>query len=94
MLAALPEVIESEPIERRLQKAAKSGLLKAAEGSAAQLDEAVQNSVITLTERELMVRVRKAVFEIISTDDFDSSELEAKVAPVRKPAKVELRVVA
>ena len=94
MLAALPEVIESEPIERRIQKAAKSGLLKAAEGSAAQLDEAVQNSVITLTERELMVRVRKAVFEIISTDDFDSSELEAKVAPVRKPAKVELRVVA
>ena len=57
-------------------------------------DEAVQNSVITPAERELMVRVRKAVFEIISTDDFDSSELEAKVAPVRKPAKVELRVVA
>ncbi len=94
MLAALPEVIESEPIERRLQKAAKAGTLKAAEGSTAQLDEAVQNSVITALERELMVRVRKAVFEIISTDDFDSSELEAKVASVRKPAKVELRVVA
>ena len=29
-----------------------------------------------------------------STDDFDSSELEAKVAPLRKLAKVELRVVA
>ncbi len=69
------------------------GILKTAEGSAAQLDEALQNSVITQAEHELMVRVRKAVFEIISTDDFDSAELEAKVVPVRKPAKVELRVV-
>ena len=94
MLAALPEVIESEPIDRRLQKAAKAGVLKTAEGSVAQLEEALQNSVITQAERELMLRVRKAVFEIISTDDFDSAELEAKVAPVRKPAKVELRVVA
>ncbi len=94
MLAALPEVIESEPIERRIQKAKKAGVLKTAEGSAAQLDEALQNSVITQAEHDLMVRVRKAVFEIISTDDFDSAELEAKVVPVRKPAKVELRVVA
>jgi acyl-CoA dehydrogenase len=95
MLAALPEVIEAEPIERRLQKAAKAGVLKLAEGSSAQLQEAVENAVISAAERDLMERVRKAVFEIISTDDFDSSELEAKVSPSRRAAhKVELKVVA
>jgi acyl-CoA dehydrogenase len=77
MLAALPEVIDAEPIERRLQKAAKSGVLQAPEGSAAQLDQALQHSVITASEHALMLRVRKAVFEIISTDDFDSADLAA-----------------
>jgi acyl-CoA dehydrogenase len=96
MLAALPEIIDAEPIERRLQKAAKSGVLKSADGSKEQLEEAALAKVITIEERDLMLRVRKAVFEIISTDDFDTSELQAKVIHERAKtaSKVDLRVVA
>jgi acyl-CoA dehydrogenase len=96
MLAALPEIIDAEPIERRLQKAAKSGLLKSTDGSKEQLEEAVHAKVITTDERDLMLRVRKAVFEVISTDDFDPSELQAKIIHERGRAssKADLRVVA
>lgn len=94
MLAVLPEVIEAEPIERRLQKAAKSGVLKMPEGSIEQLLEAEQNAVITQKERELMERVRKAVFEVISTDDFDPSELEARQGKHIGVKKTDLKVVA
>lgn len=75
MLAALPEIIEAEPIERRLQKAAKAGQFKESD-----LAAAVAAQVITQQEAELMERVRKATFEIISTDDFDPQELMAATA--------------
>jgi acyl-CoA dehydrogenase len=94
MLAALPEVIEAEPIERRMQKALKAGVIVEAD-AALMLMEAERAGVITHEERELMQRVRKAVFEIISTDDFEPIALQAAIGPSRSADhKPELRVVA
>jgi acyl-CoA dehydrogenase len=85
MLAALPDVIEAEPIERRLQKALKARQIQQADGPA-QLDEALSAGVITAAEHALMHKVRRAVFEVISTDDFDSIELQSKVIHQRGKA--------
>jgi acyl-CoA dehydrogenase len=54
------------------------------------LAEAQQQGVITAAEQVLLTRVQEAVFEFISVDDFDSSELRAAVtrADSEKPAKV------
>ncbi len=95
MLAALPDVIEAEPIERRILKAVKAGQVPEAEG-VAQLDAAHQAGVITTAEHSLMHKVRKDVFAIISTDDFDPAELEARVQHHHRKAEVKagLRVVA
>ncbi len=86
MLDALPEIIAAEPIERRLQKAAKAGQIKESD-----LGAAVLANVITREEAELMERVRKATFEIISTDDFDPAEL---AAGIHKPSNKGLKIAA
>lgn len=83
---ALPKVIAAEPIERKLAKAAKAGALHALDPTAA-LDEAVAQNVVTAAERQLVIEARAATLEIISVDDFDSSELVAKPAAKKTPLR-------
>ena len=78
MNALLPDVIAAEPVERKFGKAQKSGQFKSHD-YVGQLAEAVQAGVINAAEFELLKRVREGVFEFISVDDFDPSELGAAV---------------
>jgi acyl-CoA dehydrogenase len=77
MNALLPEVIAAEPVERKFAKAQKGGQF-ASHDYAGQLDEAVRAGVIGTAEAALLKRVREGVFEFISVDDFDPSELGRK----------------
>jgi acyl-CoA dehydrogenase len=76
MLQALPKVIAAEPLERKLAKALKGGVIAALDPGE-QLDEAVRNEVLNAAERELVVESRRLTAEVIAVDDFDSAELEA-----------------
>lgn len=78
MCALLPDVIAAEPVERKFQKAQKSGQFVSREYDA-QLQEAVKAGAITESEAALLKRVRDASFEFISVDDFDPKELRAAV---------------
>ena len=78
MNALLPDVIAAEPVERKFGKAFKAGQFKAHDYEG-QLAEAVRGGVITEAEAALLKRVRDGVFEFISVDDFDPSELGARV---------------
>jgi acyl-CoA dehydrogenase len=78
MEALLPLVIAAEPVERKFGKAQKAGQFKAHD-YVAQLHEARDQGIISTTELELLKRVREGVFEFISVDDFDPSELRAAV---------------
>lgn len=76
MNALLPDVIAAEPVERKFGKAQKAGQFSARDYNG-QLDEAANAGVITASEAALLKRVREAVFEFISVDDFDPKELRA-----------------
>jgi acyl-CoA dehydrogenase len=78
MNALLPDVIAAEPVERKFGKAQKAGQFKSHDYNG-QLAEALQAGVITAAEHDLLKRVREGVFEFISVDDFDPSELRAAV---------------
>jgi acyl-CoA dehydrogenase len=78
MNALLPDVIAAEPVERKFGKAQKAGQFKSHD-YVGQLVEAMQAGVINAAEFELLKRVREGVFEFISVDDFDPSELRAAV---------------
>jgi len=78
MNALLPDVILAEPVERKFLKALKTGQFKTHD-YLEQLAEAQQAGVVSASEYELLKRVREAVFEFISVDDFDSRELCATV---------------
>jgi acyl-CoA dehydrogenase len=78
MEALLPLVIAAEPVERKFGKAQKAGQFKSHD-YVAQLHEALAQGIISTTELELLQRVREGVFEFISVDDFDPSELRAAV---------------
>ena len=86
MNAILPDVIAAEPVERKFVKALKSGQLRAHTYNE-QLVEAEKLGAINAAERELLQRVRDAVAEFISVDDFDGEELRAAV--VRKAEKMQ-----
>ena len=81
--AALPRVIAAEPVERKLLKATRLGVL-ASPDPQAQLDEAVQKQVLTEAERAQLEEARALVAEIIAVDDFDPVELEAARAAPRR----------
>jgi acyl-CoA dehydrogenase len=72
---ALPRVIATEPLERRLLKAEAAGKLKSRDLQA-QLQEAVEQSIITAEEARELKAVRAMVAEIIAVDDFESSYLK------------------
>jgi len=72
----LPDVIAAEPLERRLTKAVRSGLV-AGYTFEQQLEEALSKGILDKDEIRQLSALRKRVLEIISVDDFDLSELQA-----------------
>ena len=76
MNALLPDVIASEPVERKFLKAAKAGELSGYDYDS-QLADAEKKGVISAAEASLLRRVREATFEFISVDDFDADDLAA-----------------
>jgi len=71
---ALPRVIATEPLERRLHKAEIAGELEAGDLQI-QLQKAVEQSIITAEEARELAAVREMVAEIIAVDDFESDYL-------------------
>jgi acyl-CoA dehydrogenase len=83
MNALLPDVIAAEPVDRKFGKALKTGQFKSHD-YLDQLAEAEQAGVLDAGEVALLKRVREAVFEFISVDDFDSEELRSAVTRADK----------
>jgi acyl-CoA dehydrogenase len=75
MEMALPRVIATEPLERRLTKALHSGELDPAVGTDP-LSAAVEKAIITADEAAELEAVRKLVAEIVAVDEFESRYLE------------------
>ncbi len=71
---ALPRVIASEPVERRLLKAQTTGKLESIDLQS-QLQEAVEKSIISPREAEELEVVRAMIADIIAVDEFDGSYL-------------------
>jgi acyl-CoA dehydrogenase len=84
MEQALPHVIRAEPLERKLLKALKHGEIDGITWDD-QLRDALEKSVITREEADILVKVREMVMEIIAVDDFETEELRAGV---RSPSRV------
>jgi acyl-CoA dehydrogenase len=72
---ALPRVIATEPLERRLHKAEVAGELVFTD-SQTQLQNAVEQSIITADEAKELEAVRAMVTEIIAVDEFESDYLK------------------
>jgi acyl-CoA dehydrogenase len=71
---ALPRVIATEPLERRLHKAEVAGKLDTIDRQN-QLQMAVEKSIITAEEAQELEAVRAMVAEIIKVDEFEGSYL-------------------
>ena len=71
---ALPRVIATEPLERRIHKAEIAGKLNTRDLQT-QLQMAVEQSIITADEAKELEAVRAMVTEIIAVDEFESSYL-------------------
>ncbi len=71
---ALPRVIATEPMERRLHKAEAAGELVFSD-TVTQLQKAVEQSIITADEARELQAVRDMVTEIVAVDEFESSYL-------------------
>ncbi|MEM1081050.1 MAG: acyl-CoA dehydrogenase [Pseudomonadota bacterium] len=78
MESLLPDVIATEPLERRLVKSFRAGK---AQGFtyAEQLASAVEAGDFTQAEADQMISVRERVLDIIAVDDFDVRELRAAI---------------
>ncbi len=74
MEQALPQVIHAEPLERRLLKALKHGEIEGITWDE-QVKDALDKSVLSKEEVDILVHVRELVMEIIAVDDFDVEEL-------------------
>ncbi len=83
----LHQVIAAEPVERRLRKALRNGVL--AEGSPdAVIDQAVEDALISKEEASLVRLARQATLEVIAVDDFDPEELQRQRPKQRSANKV------
>lgn len=78
---AMEMVIALEPIEKRLRKAIKDGVIPETT-FAQQVEDAVTTEVITRDEADQLIALDKEVMELIAVDDFDSSELGTKADTV------------
>jgi acyl-CoA dehydrogenase len=83
---ALPRVIATEPVERRLNTAEATGELEPGDKQS-QLQKAVELSIITAEEAKELEAVRAMVAEIIKVDEFESSYL--RMGSSRKTEQVQ-----
>ncbi|HET8898774.1 MAG TPA: acyl-CoA dehydrogenase [Rhodanobacteraceae bacterium] len=83
--ALLPEVIAAEPVERKFQKAMKSGQIKAHD-YAEQLAEAEKLGAISAEEHAQLAHMHEVSAEFIAVDDFSTDELRAAVVRPGKAA--------
>ena len=72
--AALPKVIQAEPVERKFLKLIKSGEVTAMEPEA-QLQEAQLKGLLSAEDVALLRELHELVHDAITVDDFDPSEL-------------------
>ena len=77
---ALPLVIQAEPLERKLLKALKKGVIEGITWEEI-LKDALAKSVVSKEEAKILEHVRGLVMEIIAVDEFTTEEL----AVGRKP---------
>ncbi len=80
MEQALPQVIHAEPLERKLLKALKQDEINGITWDE-QLKDAVDKSIVSKDEADILLHVRKLVAEIIAVDDFDVEELRLGRSP-------------
>jgi acyl-CoA dehydrogenase len=83
MERALPQVIQAEPLERKLLKALRHGEAPGITWED-QVRSAVENSALSREEADILIRVRKLVAEIIAVDDFDVEELRLGRQPATR----------
>lgn len=74
--AMLADVIAAEPVERKFQKALKSGEIRALDPEE-QLAEAVAKGVLDEAERKLLAKARRLTAEAIAVDELDPADLES-----------------
>jgi acyl-CoA dehydrogenase len=74
--ALLPDVIASEPIERKLLKALRLGEIQGYTFDA-QLASAREKGLLSEKEADLMADVRRRSLDVVSVDDFDLATLQA-----------------
>jgi acyl-CoA dehydrogenase len=86
MEQALPQVIHAEPLERKLFKALKQGVISGITWDE-QLIDAVEKSVVSKEEADILLKVRDLVAEIIAVDDFDAEDLRLGRKPASKLGK-------
>jgi len=78
---ALPRVIATEPLERRLHKAETAGELGSGDQQS-QLKKAVELAIISAEEARELEAVRTMVAEIIKVDEFEGSYLKMNTRSV------------
>jgi acyl-CoA dehydrogenase len=90
---ALELTKEFEPVERRLRRARKEGLLSS-DYLGEQIDEAEKAQVISKAEARNMRSYHEKVLALLAVDDFDPSELvrqspenDAPAVPAKKTAR-------
>ncbi|MEE4218751.1 MAG: acyl-CoA dehydrogenase [Xanthomonadales bacterium] len=80
MEEALPQVIQAEPLDRKLLKALKLGEIDGFTWEE-QLQDALDKSVVTKEEADILRHVRSLVAEIVAVDEFDTEDLRAGRRP-------------
>ena len=83
MERALPQVIQAEPLERKFLKALRSGEVKGITWDE-QVRNAVDKSLLTKEEADILFHVRELVAEIIAVDDFEVEELRLGKQPASR----------
>lgn len=83
----LAKVIDTEPLERRILKAIKTGEINEIDPSK-QLEQALDKEIINKNEFNSLTKVRKQVSEIIAVDDFPFDAFDRSKAQSEDESKV------
>ncbi|MDH3647355.1 MAG: acyl-CoA dehydrogenase [Gammaproteobacteria bacterium] len=88
---AMARAIEIEPIEKRLRRSIKDGVVKESTFDQ-QIDDAVNADVLTRAEADKLIALDKIVMEIIAVDDFETSEIgtKAKSSPPKSQQRIKV----
>ncbi|MEE4637554.1 MAG: acyl-CoA dehydrogenase [Wenzhouxiangella sp.] len=89
----LPQVIAAEPVERKLLKALRAGVIDGYTFEE-QIAQALDKQVISEQDAVLLLDVRKRSLEIVSVDDFDHADLQAGLTPTGDAARGQQRKAA